>query len=405
MRITIIYRYYWPDTPPYASMLAQMTRWFVDNGYDVEVLTAQPAYKPNANIARQPRSEIRHGVKIRRIPLLPEYGSGFVKILNGGIFIALSTMRVIFGSKRDLIWTATMPPVLQAACLSFAARRRGAKFLYHMQDIHPEISTASNIMKTGFFSKLMRNIDVYTLNHTSAAIVLSRDMKNVLKERNANPEICRVIHNFSLGDANYRQPRKSNGKRTRFIFAGNIGRFQNLEALVDAFRLVEADRYILEIVGDGRIKKKLIEKVKTQDISNVIFHNHMSEDEVFQFMCECDVGVVSLAPGLYRYALPSKILTYMAANLPMLAIVENHSSLAKMIDKEKVGVTIDWSAKPERLAEKIRNAAAIAKDPDISPRKATHLYHKDVARKNWIDLLQDLFPAKIPGSDRGQKHE
>ena len=381
-------------------MLAQMTQWFVENGYEVEVITAQPAYKPDAKIAKQPWFEVKNGVKIRRLPLLPENGSSLLKALNGGIFILLSTLRVLFGKKRDLIWTATMPPVLQAACLSFAARRRGAKFLYHMQDIHPEISTASNTMKTGFLSRLMRRVDVYTLNRTDAAIVLSQDMADVIEKRNAHPKLCRVIHNFSLGDENYKKVDKTDREITRFVFAGNIGRFQNLESLLDAFKLVAEDRYVLEFVGDGRIKKKLMQRVKAENITNVLFHDHMSEKEVFQFMCECDVGVVTLFPNLYQYALPSKILTYMAADLPMLAIVEDHSSLAKMIAREKLGVSIDWSAWPEQLAEKIRNAAAIARDTNLSPRKATHLYHKDVAKKNWSNLLGELLPSNSNGSNR-----
>ena len=53
MKITIVYRYFWPVTPPYALMLREMTRWFVEAGHDVEIITAQPSYKPDAGIEKQ----------------------------------------------------------------------------------------------------------------------------------------------------------------------------------------------------------------------------------------------------------------------------------------------------------------------------------------------------------------
>ena len=67
MKITIVYRYFWPDTPPYATMLRDMSEWFVDAGHDVEVITAQPGYKPKADIPAQPRQETINGVKIRPV--------------------------------------------------------------------------------------------------------------------------------------------------------------------------------------------------------------------------------------------------------------------------------------------------------------------------------------------------
>ena len=55
MRILIVYRYFWPDTPPYATMLRDISRWLAEAGHDVEILTAQPSYKPEVGIDHQLR--------------------------------------------------------------------------------------------------------------------------------------------------------------------------------------------------------------------------------------------------------------------------------------------------------------------------------------------------------------
>ena len=53
--------------------------------HNAAVLTAQPAYKPDVEICKQPSNETINGVEVIRLALFPEKGSGFVKILNGFI--------------------------------------------------------------------------------------------------------------------------------------------------------------------------------------------------------------------------------------------------------------------------------------------------------------------------------
>ena len=53
-----VHRYYWPDTPPYASMLRTIAAEWTGAGHPVDVLTSQPSYKPEANIAQRPRRSV-----------------------------------------------------------------------------------------------------------------------------------------------------------------------------------------------------------------------------------------------------------------------------------------------------------------------------------------------------------
>ena len=53
MRILIAYRYFLPDTPAYAAILGNISFWLAEEGHQVEVIAAQPGYKPGANIPKQ----------------------------------------------------------------------------------------------------------------------------------------------------------------------------------------------------------------------------------------------------------------------------------------------------------------------------------------------------------------
>ena len=164
MRVLIAYRYFLPDTPAYAAILGNISFWLAEAGHDVEVITAQPAYKPNANIPKQVWRETMNGVDVRRVWLFKEKGMGLAKAVNYALFILRSFLIILFGPRRDVIMAGTTPPVLQAWFLSIAARLRGSKFVYHMQDIHPEITSFKDgkMVKGASFNILQKICLLYT---------------------------------------------------------------------------------------------------------------------------------------------------------------------------------------------------------------------------------------------------
>lgn len=404
MKITIVYRYFWPDTPPYATMLRDMSEWFVSAGHEVEVITAQPAYKPKAGIPTQPRREMINGVNIRRVRLFKERGVGLIKAINAGLFVISAFLILLFGKKRDLIWTATIPPVLQAFAMMIVSKIRGSKFLYHMQDIYPEIATVSGHISKLFPVKLFRWLDCITQRQSEAIVVLSDDMKGAIRTRGVDVKNVSVINNFTLVlndeavDTLARAP--VDDEPVRFIFAGNVGRFQNLTALVDAFATIPGNEAILKIVGDGRAKVDLMAHVQESSINNVFFLDHMSVDDAFQELCKSHVGVVSLSPNIFQYAFPSKVLTYMAANLPLLAMVENESALAKMLKQRELGSNVAWSCTPKEIEAEIRSLVGATKIANMNPAKAIDVYHPNSARDKWLSLLKKLSLESLPMSDR-----
>ena len=391
MKITLVYRHYWPDTPPLGLMLRDITQWLVQAGHEVEVITAQPSYKPDAKIPKQPRREIIAGVSIRRVALFPEKGPGAVKIINTALFLFCAFLICLFGKKRDLVWAGTTPPVVQAFILSLAAKIRRATFLYQMQDIYPEIAMVSGEISRLFPVKLFRWMDGFTLKNAAAVTVLSDDMANAIKARGINTANVSLINNFTLvnNDAEHEtyRPKLKKGEPAVFVFAGNVGRFQNLTAVLEAFRLVDPKEAVLRIIGEGRAKSELKDFAEKYKMQNVVFENYMPSDTVFKEMQLCHIGLVSLAPNIVRYAFPSKVLTYMAADLPMLALVEDDSSLAKLLAERNIGMNVDWSRGAEEMAAKIRLLALQSRTNRMRPAQETDIYHQTAARDKWLSLF------------------
>ena len=394
MKITIVYRYFWPDTPPYATMLRDMSQWFVSAGHEVEVITAQPAYKPKAGIPVQPRRETINGVRIRRVRLFRERGIGLIKAVNAGLFVISAFLILLFGKKRDLIWTATIPPVLQAFAMMMVSKIRGARFLYHMQDIYPEIATVSGHISKLFPVRLFQWLDCFTQKRSEAIVVLSEDMKGAINARGVDTKNVSIINNFTLilnDEVNGKLAKAPiKDEPVKFIFAGNVGRFQNLTALVEAFASIPSNEAVLKIVGDGRAKADLMAYTQDNSIQNVSFLDHMSTDDAFRELCKSHVGVVSLSPNIFQYAFPSKVLTYMAANLPILAMVEEESALAQMLRQRGLGANVAWSCSPHEIETAIKSLVEATRVSNMHPAKAIDVYHPNAAREKWLALLMSL---------------
>ena len=71
MRILAIYRHYWPDSPPYASMLRIITAHLAAEGHNVTMLTEQPSYKAADRMASSAPHETQDGVSVRRLSRVP----------------------------------------------------------------------------------------------------------------------------------------------------------------------------------------------------------------------------------------------------------------------------------------------------------------------------------------------
>ena len=127
-------------------------------------------------------------------------------------------------------------------CGVLAARVANAKLVYHCMDLYPEIAIASGHASSGPMTRLARALDNFTISNSSATIVLSRDMLDTIAQRGAPTDRVLIQNNFTIDSANSSaaielQRELAPSHRFRLIFAGNIGRFQGLDTLLEAIAL------------------------------------------------------------------------------------------------------------------------------------------------------------------------
>lgn len=408
LRVLAIYRHYWPDTTPYARLLRAILADAVTRGHTATVVAAQPSYN-DVVLPRQPAREWLDGVEIHRTPLLPERKRWrLVRMANAGLFLGQALWHAVRRpGQYDVVLVNCHPPVLIGWLVRLLRRVAGLPYVLHYQDIHPEAGLLSGQVRPGRLARWLEASDTATCRRAAWIVTLSEDMRRTLESRHGFPRDVplTLINNFPLDTftaatelpPEFAAP-PSAARPFRVLFAGNLGRFQQLEDLVDAARALRNDAGIeFVVVGSGAAAADLRRRAGDALGRTIRFVPQQSVEVAVACMERSDLGVVSLAPGVEQVAYPSKTMTYLAAGLPVLAHVPSSSCLAVDIERHGCGY-VSGAAGAEALVAAILRArddrhrwTAAARD-DLRSRSEARFGRRQ-ALDRWAALWEGLAAA------------
>lgn len=409
MDILIVHRYFWPDTPPYAAMLHSIAQRLSEDGHRVTVFTAQPSYTPASGVPRQPRRSQVDGFEVVRCPLLPESRRRtWSRVPNVGLFAGGVMAHILRRRRYDVVMAATMPPLAVAWAVETAGRLSGASFVYHTQDIYPEIAVTAGIMKEGPIFRLLRGLDARICTRAAAVVALSEDMATTHAERGVPAGRVRVIKGFDILEASDGAPvpeelAKPDGT-FRVLFAGNIGRFQGLDTVLDAARVLAGRTHLrFDLLGDGVARRALIARAGDLTGRTVFFHGYHPSSVARRVMDSADLALVTLGPGVIRAAYPGKTLTCLAAGVPILAATDLDSELARMVRTERIGFSVapgDHTAMASAVEYAIEHPDELAEMRDRVRRLFAARFGRQASLTQWSELMSAVACTRAGTPDR-----
>ncbi|MEO9918017.1 MAG: glycosyltransferase family 4 protein [Parasphingorhabdus sp.] len=375
-------------------MLRTISTHLATQGHDITIWCEQPCYKSSDMSRDCPSHQDLEGVAVHRISRFPLASKIKLIAMLGKILFPLRILiKAMFaklsGQKYDLVWTATIPPVVQGFVGRKTSKLFNAKFLYHCQDLYPEIANQMGLLKeTGLFYRLIKAVEKRNRREADCLVTLSEDMAQTVLELQKPSGSLEIVNNFNLDDfdtatentAEHTAADDHNEQPIRIIFAGNLGLFQGLDKIVDAARIIESQCPTIQILflGEGKALNQL--KRSANGLTNIKFQPHLPFAEAKHIIAKSDYGIVSIEPDIYRFAYPSKLLTYFGLGLPVLAIVEQESELAQMIMARSLG----YVSKGRTAAEISDMLLLVAKD-----RNKINIMKSSVANTHQMMLKPD----------------
>lgn len=123
-----------------------------------------------------------------------------------------------------------------------------------------------------------------------------------------------------------------------FVYGGNLGKPQGIPFLIKCLKKCSdiEDAYFL-IVGDGTEYSVLEEYVNDNKSSNVKLMKKLPKEDYDTLVGACDVGMIFLDHRFTIPNFPSRLLSYMQAKLPVLAVTDPNTDIGKVITEGQFG--------------------------------------------------------------------
>ena len=423
MNILIIYRHFWPDSPPYASMLRSIAKQLVSDGHSVTLLCEQPCYKVTDGQNDKASFESIDGIQVHRISRFPLWHKVGLVRTAGKLAFPIRAYRYCRSHFKgeadfDLVWTATIPPVIAGAMGLKTAKYFSAKFLYHCQDLYPEIAVHMKMIRpNGLIHRMLKHFEKNTRHNADYVVSLSEDMKKTIEKLAKPTNQYETINNFLLEDFSRPTPTEDvtstdeslfeSNETINIVFAGNIGKFQGLEKIVSALVSLEEEGLAIHLafMGEGKALSGI--KSIASGAENITFASHRPFDKAQPLIANADYGLVSLEPDIYKFAYPSKTLTYLGLSVPLVVVVEPASQLVKTIADNNLGYYSEGNSE-QSISAMFRQMIAHKSSHEAHKQNASIFYDNTCSRNailsQWSTLLRDKAPASTKEHSRAQEH-
>ncbi len=411
MKILLLGRHFWPDKTPASRLHLAVLEHLVQQGHTATVFTAQPSYN-NIRHDRQPARECRNGVDIVRVSILPERKHQFPIRLVNAVYFMTRALWFALRHPSDLILVHTFPPVLPGLTAWLVHRLKGTPFVYHCMDVQPESARIAGKCSRSFAGKavyaMLRRLDRNTCRAASAVVTLSREMAETLMARGWTGQGLQLINNF------HTEPISSHAEpdskllpdmpveRHLVVFAGNMGSFQGLDLVVHAVRCLRDHSQIQFLfMGAGECREQLERLAGDLVGQTVHFLPFRPLDEAMSIVGQADLAVLSLLPEVFSTAVPSKTMMYLRAGCPILALIEPHCELARIIQQHGLGV-VPNRRDPQIVAQAILEHV-LRGSPDAARRAhirsvGEELYGYERTLGQWSTLIDHLARKASSGS-------
>ena len=257
-----------------------------------------------------------------------------------------SITAILIGRKYDYIFGFNMSALtnmLPAVLIKKLYKKRTTLWV---QDIWPDSLYAYGFKKN-IISKNILNIFVkFIYRNIDAIAISSKGFETKLAQYTKKDINFHYLPNWSdnLDGSSFVNKIDDTKKVVNFTFAGNIGKFQNLENIISAYSSL-TDEYQkksqLSIVGDGSNLAKLKKLAKNN--SNIIFYGKQPSAKMSEYYKKSDFLIISLINDpLFSALTPSKTQTYIAAKKPILAIINGET--ANIVKDNNLGLYADPSS-------------------------------------------------------------
>ena len=308
--------------------------------------------------------------------------------------------------KFDLVLYTT-PPITFVSVVQYIKKRDNAKAYLMLKDIFPQNAVDLEMMrKTGvkgllyryFRRKEKRLYDISDKIGCMSPANVEYILKNNPQIDRAKVEVCpNAIEpiDMSVSSDERKLMREQYGiplDKKVFVYGGNLGKPQGIQFLIDCLRSQKnnKDAFFL-IVGGGTEYGKLESFIDTEKQSNVKLMARIPKEDYDRMVAACDIGMIFLDHRFTIPNFPSRLLAYMQAKLPVLAVTDPNTDVGKIITEGGFG----WWCESKDTSDFVKTVEMIMADNEPKGELAYDYLEKHYSVENDYKIIMTSLNRKF----------
>ena len=395
--IVFLNRCYPPEIGATGKILKRLAEELCKD-FRVTLLVGRPSLPKNSRPSWVWVHSVRQGsVLVERLGTTAfEHKRLLGRIVNYCSYLLLTMVRTLLIRPSPAVIIAMTDPPLLCVVGALAAIIKRCRFVYNVQDLHPDMALASGMVKPGWVVSAWHWVHLWAMRKAHVVIVLGDDMRDRVVAKGIHPERVVVIRH----GADPMEPPESkehpliqevrDGFSLVVVYSGNFGFAGAWEVLMEAARQLMGQGVRFVFVGKGSFQSKL--EALAAGLSNVLFLPFRSQEEFPYLLAAGDLHIVTVKVGLEGLVVPSKLYPLLAAGCPVLAVAPERSDVARIIQQYQCGL-FATSTNAEAVVESVLYAKNHPKELEKMGQQAAKLgltFSQSRMAEEFCQLLKKL---------------
>lgn len=326
MRIDLLNQYYAPDEAATAQLLSDLGAALARRGHEIRAIASCRAYADPTR--RYPASSSESGVVVRRVRATAFGRSRRLgRVADYASFLLGAAFALVRMPRPDVVVSLSTPPLVAGLGLA-VARLRGARTLFWVMDVYPDLAVELGALRERSLAvRVLARAGRILLRGSDRVVALDHAMARRLEAQGARA--VTVIANWADEEAIRPRATENHPLRTRLgwdgrfvvLYSGNMGLAHEFDTLLDAAARLAHDPVVrFAFVGDGPRRKEIETGARARGLTNVEFHPYVARERLGESLTAGDVHAVTLRPRMEGLVVPSKIYGILAAGRPTLYV-------------------------------------------------------------------------------------
>jgi glycosyltransferase involved in cell wall biosynthesis len=355
MRVVILSCVYPPEPVVSSQTSSQLAKGLVEKGAEVEVIAPFPSrpagklYKGYSRHLYRYESMAGGARLLRCLSIFSRKSTLFSRFMENVTFGLSSALALVVVRRPDVIYVNTWP-LFAMGFVVIVAKLRRIPVVLSIQDVYPEVLVSQGRLRSSsVLARTLEWLDRLVVRHVESVAVISESFRQIYLRRGVSDNRLHLIQNWvdeqsvdpSADGAGFRQKLQIPKQAFLTVYGGNVATAAGVELAIRAFSHLDSGSNLYFCVAGSGANLDACRRLKLElGCKHIHFYSPWPTEETSEVLAAADLLLLPTYGAQSFASVPSKLISYMLAARPVLAVAAPESDMAVTFYKAGAGWVI-----------------------------------------------------------------